>query len=280
MNDQACVAFLQWALPHMGMRWKGFRKVRRQVCRRIRGRMAQVGVESLEAYRERLATDPGEWEHLAFLCRVTISRFGRDRGVWRLLADEVLPELARRAPVIRAWSAGCASGEEPFTLMLVRHLALGDRFPAVELQILATDVDPVLLERARVARYPKGTLRELDPDWVARAFRESGDELQLRDEFRRGVRFARQDIREQMPDGPFDLILCRNLGFTYFDEGEQVRLLRGMLERLATGGALVLGAHERLPPGDWPLEPWSPSEPVFRRSGPGQAAAKIEALRG
>jgi chemotaxis protein methyltransferase CheR len=265
MNDAECVSFLQWALPRMGMRWKGFRKVRRQVCRRIRRRMVELGVSGPEEYRERLQEDPEEWDRLAVLCRVTISRFCRDRGVYRFLSGSVLPVLAVGTSRFRAWSAGCASGEEPYTLNLLWHLEVAPRFPEVKLEILATDVDPTVLDRARRARYPGGSLRELDPDWVERGFVEEDGVYRLRPEFRKGVEFREEDLRSAMPPGPFHLILCRNLVFTYFDEDEQARLLARLLERLLSGGALVLGAHERLPPGDWPLERWSSSEPVYRK---------------
>lgn len=274
MGDSDCVAFLQWALPRMGMRWKGFRKVRRQVCRRIRNRMAELGLPRWRAYREYLEANPGEWEALAPLCRVTISRFHRDRGVFRLLRKEVLPRLAEGRTELRVWSAGCASGEEPHTLSLLWEMELRERFPGTRLEILATDVDPVVLARAREARYPPGALRELPPGWAEEAFGPEGEEgHRLRDRFREGIRFRLQDIRREMPQGPFHLILCRNLVFTYFDEEEQRRILSRLLRRLGPGGFLVLGSHEALPTGDWPLERWSRGEPVYRRVGVGSGGS-------
>ena len=142
-----CVAFLQWALPRLGRRWAGYRKVRRQVCRRVRRRLEELGLDGFEAYRVRLEQDAGEWEVLDGLTNVTISRFFRDRGVFEFLREQVL------RPGMRVWSAGCASGEEPYTLALLCD----------GLDILATDVDPAMLRRAEAARYPPSALREL-PD--------------------------------------------------------------------------------------------------------------------
>jgi chemotaxis protein methyltransferase CheR len=107
------VTFLQQALPRLGRRWAGYRKVRRQVCRRIRHRIDELGPEGFEAYHAHLEAQPGEWEVLDGLMNVTISRFNRDRGVFEFLRDEVL------RPGMRVWSAGCASGEEPYTLALL-----------------------------------------------------------------------------------------------------------------------------------------------------------------
>ena len=115
MRDTDWVEFLQWCLPRMEMRWAGFRKVRRQVCRRIGRRLEELSLEDLQAYRDVLARRPREWEVLEGLCRVTISHFYRDRVVFDLLGRRILPELAgavrRRGGRLRCWSAGCASGK-------------------------------------------------------------------------------------------------------------------------------------------------------------------------
>ena len=126
--------------------------------------------------------------------------------------------------------------------------------------MLATDVDPVLLERARRARYPESSLRELPPDLRRRAF--AGDRLKL--ECRAQVDFAVHDLRAGSPDGPFDLVLCRNLVFTYFDDELQREVGGRLRASLRPGGALVVGAHEKLPEGLEALEPWSPYRGVYR----------------
>ena len=95
VKDADCTAFLQWALPRLGMRWPGFRRVRGQVCKRLRRRMAELGLRNLAAYRALLETHSGEWVPLDGLCRISISRFYRDQGVWRTLEREVLPPLGR-----------------------------------------------------------------------------------------------------------------------------------------------------------------------------------------
>lgn len=279
MNED-CVEFLQWALPRLGMRWAGFRKPRHQVCKRIARRIGELGLPGFAAYRGHLDANPAEWRVLDSLCRVTISRFRRDRGVFELIRHRLLPglaaaEAARVAAagtphgdaVVCCWSAGCASGEEPYTLSIIWRLGLGDQLPDVRLDILATDADETLLERARAACYPASTLRELPPDWVEAAFVRANGELCLRPPFCQGVSLLRQDIRHGMPAGPFHLVLCRNLVFTYYEPAVQARLLRGILDRLLPGGFLVLGAHEGLPPGHWPLEPIG-AEPVFRHTPP------------
>jgi chemotaxis protein methyltransferase CheR len=253
VRDDDCVAFLQWALPRLRLRWPGFRKVRRQVCRRISRRIAELELDGIKAYRARLEADPAEWAVLDGLCRVTISRFWRDRGVFEALRDEVLPALG---PRVVAWSAGCASGEEPYSLVLAADEA------DVRLRVLATDVDPVLLERGRRARYQESSLRELPPELRQRAFSDD----RLKAEYRARVEFALHDLRAGAPDGPFDLVLCRNVLFTYFEEEFQHEVGRSLAASLRPGGALVVGAHETLPEVFGGLEPWSATHGVYRRA--------------
>ena len=269
MRDVECVEFLQWALPRLRMRWPGFRKVRRQVCRRIERRLRELGLPGLDAYRAYLQANPEEWERLDGLCYVTVSRFYRDRGVFEFLQGAVLPELARQAcrrgAALEIWSAGCASGEEPYTLALIWHLALASQFPALALHVLATDVDETVLRRARAAEYPESSLRELPDAWRHAAFVELDGRYRLGRELRSSVTVRRHDLRQSPPSGPFDLVLCRNVAFTYFD----LDLQREVADRLAAcirpGGALVFGAHETLPEGAPGFVPWSASLRVYRR---------------
>jgi len=95
MKDAQCVAFLQQTLPRLGMRWAGYRKVRRQVCKRIDRRLHALGLADIESYAGYLETHPEEWESLDAFCRISISRFCRDRGSFDRLAQEVLPRLAQ-----------------------------------------------------------------------------------------------------------------------------------------------------------------------------------------
>lgn len=267
MRDEECVTLLQWALPRLGLRWQGFRRVRRQVCRRIARRLAELGLESATAYREHLQAHPEEWRVLDGLCRVTISRLWRDRAVFESLRDVVLPALG---PSVRAWSAGCASGEEPYSLVLAAASA------GVEIEVLATDVDPVLLERARRGCYTASSLRDLPDDLKARYV----DGGRLRPEVLSRVTFRLHDVRADPPAGAFDLVLCRNLAFTYY-AAEQARAVAGRLRKsLRPGGGLVVGAHEAPPQGLF--EPWLPDRGVWRRragdrcgaQGPGIASSQ------
>lgn len=254
MRDQDCVRLLQACLPRLELRWAGYRKVRRTVCKRTGRRMRELGITDLADYRRLLERSPAELARLDAFCRIPISRFYRDRGVFDALQHTLLPGLAERAAMrgeldVRCWSAGCASGEEVYTLRLLWDLGPQLRHPDMRLTILGTDADEVMLSRAAKACYPMGSFKDAPAHWLDRAFARHNDLLCLRPEFRRDVAFRREDIRERQPDGPFDLVLCRNLAFTYFTDGPQRRILASIQRRLWPGGLLVIGAQERLPPG-------------------------------
>jgi chemotaxis protein methyltransferase CheR len=254
MWDSECIAFLQWALPRLRMRWPGYRKVHRQVCKRVARRLASLGLADTFAYRAYLETHPDEWKQLDELCPIPISRFYRDRAVFDHLGQQLLPALAKAAEArgvhrIHVWSAGCGAGGEPYTVTILWRLSLEQQFPDLKLEILATDIDREQLGRAVVACYTGGSLRQLPATWIGTAFEESDGRYCLRPGFQAGVEFRQQDIRRQLPDGAFDLVLCRNLVFTYFEEQLQREIAVSLHDRLIPGGVLVLGIHEVLPPG-------------------------------
>lgn len=235
----------------MGFRASGFRRVRGQICKRIRRRLHELGLHDLAGYRRYLQGTPDEWETLDSLCHITISRFCRDRRVFDWLRRRGLPELAAQSVMdgrnrLTCWCAGCAGGEEPYTLRIIWNLCLASRFKGMRFEIVASDVDPVMLARARNAVYSVGSLRELPADLKDRAFVPEDQKFRLRDSFRSGTRFLQQDIRCEMPDGPFDLLLCRNLVFTYFAEPVQRKLLSRMSGRVRGGGFLIVGRDEKI----------------------------------
>jgi chemotaxis protein methyltransferase CheR len=268
--DQACIAFLKSYLPELQLRWTGYRKVHRLVGKRLNRRLVELGFADLDTYGALLRRDAGERARFEAMCRIPISRFYRDRRVFDVICQQVMPQaadaaIARGESVLRCWSAGCASGEEPYTLALLWRLGAGADRPRLDVSIVATDVDETMLRRAAAACYARGSLKDVPAAWIARAFAPSGDLLCLRPEFRQGVRFLLQDIRSAMPDGPFDIILCRNLVFTYFDDALQRRLLDQICERLAPRGCLVLGAQERLPADSVDLASIGRGLPIYRR---------------
>lgn len=273
MRDEECVDFLQWCLPQMGLRWAGFRKVRRTVCKRIGHRIRELALSDIAAYRGYLDQHSQEWKRLEEYCRIPISRFWRDRALFDWLAGTALPAFAaeamkRRERIVRCWCAGCASGEEPYSLRIAWTARAEPTEPLIRIVIIATDVDETMIARARAGRYSHGSLRDLPKEWLARAFERDGDEYVLRAEMRDGVEIIRQDLLRNWPDGPFDIIFCRNTAFTYFDRENQRKMLDRLAERLRENGLLIIGDHEKLPEGGPAFEQAADSLPVYRRIEP------------
>jgi chemotaxis protein methyltransferase CheR len=213
--------------------------------------MRDLGLDSYSAYRDRLESDPAEWPILDECCHITISRFFRDRGIFELVRWHVLPDIAARAERegrgIQVWSAGCASGEEAYTLRMLWDLEVASMSPSVSLSIIASDVDKAMLARAREGCFEPTTLRELPPALIEQAFDLVDSRYCIRPRYRDGIEFLDQDIRREMPSRLFDLILCRYVVFTYFAVPLQRRVLANMLKRLRPKGYLVIGTHEQLP---------------------------------
>ncbi|MFK7742759.1 MAG: protein-glutamate O-methyltransferase CheR [Planctomycetota bacterium] len=257
MTDSAADDFLRWALPKLGLRWSGYLRVRQRACKRIAKRLRELNITSLPGYREHLAAHPEEWRVLDGLCRIVVSRLYRDPPAWQRLRDETLPALAQRAEGsgrshLDAWSVGCACGEEPWTLTVLWQRELAAQYPSIELRVLATDADPRVLRRASEAIYPASSFRSAPADWRTPGsqdapFEAAAGGYRLRAAYRNRVAFACQDVRETMPAGPFDLILCRNMAFTYFEPGLQARIATELQARLRPAGSLVIGRHEQLP---------------------------------
>ena len=175
MDDRECVAFLHWCLPRLGLRWSGYRKVRRLVGKRLNRRLAELGLTDLCAYRAFLTSTPAEWARLDVMCRIPISRFYRDRGAFDVIIRQLLPQLAAMASArgmagIKCWSAGCASGEEPYTLSIGWRLCVVQNWPTLQLAVIATDADKTMIERAKAACYSRSSLKDLPQEWVERAF--------------------------------------------------------------------------------------------------------------
>ncbi len=253
------------------MRWSGFRRVRGQVCKRIQKRITELGFSDATTYHNYLADHAEEWKNLDRMCRVTISRFYRDQKVFTLLERRILPELARQAiqrndTVTRVWCVGCCSGEEPYSVALTWNLRLKSTFPHIPIHILATDTDQHLIDRAKLACYALSSLKELPHYWRKVAFVQENARYYLKPEHKNCVEFVSHDVRNAIPNGPFDLILCRNLVFTYFEFALQREVLSHLYQALRPEGQLVVGANELLPEGHTGFTTRSRSLGVYRKA--------------
>ncbi len=239
--------FLREVAPRLGLQWRPFN--RKGIKRRIERRMAEVGRSTFQDYLRKFEEEPEERELLATLLTVTISRFFRDRTVFDILAQSILPGLLKeeKRERLSIWSIGCASGEEPYSLFLLWKWRLEKAWPQVRLSVVATDIDGDLLKRAEERRYKKSSLREV-PEEIVEAFFEREDDLyRLKVPLGESIEFRRHDILREETYSDIDLVLCRNLAFTYFSKESQILVLKKIAFGLREKGYLVIGKDENLP---------------------------------
>lgn len=148
MTDAEGIDFLRWCLPRLRLAWHGYRlrRIRRRVYRRIEERMRQLALPDVGAYRAHLERDEDEWSVLETLCWIPISRFYRDRAVFEFLERPVLPALSAMAvergeTELRCWSAGCAAGEEPYTVAMIWRLRVASEHDTLIRAALAPLLD-------------------------------------------------------------------------------------------------------------------------------------------
>jgi chemotaxis methyl-accepting protein methylase len=218
--------------------------------RRIAVRMRACGVKSYQEYQELLERDAAEAARLKDTITINVTSFYRNAETWNLVRNRVLPELlGRDLSMIRAWSAGCSSGEEAYTLamMIAEFLDQQGRGQHLDrVTVDATDVDAQCLARANQARYPREALADVPASLAQRYFEERGAEYQVIDRVRRRVVVRASDLCiDPVPRRSYQLILCRNV-VIYFGRAMQERVFLDFAEALAPGGFLILGKVESL----------------------------------
>lgn len=217
--------------------------------RRLAVRLRARGVDSYQAYSRLL--DDREYDRLFDTLTINLTCFFRDASTFATLRDQILrPLLEARDRQgqrrFRAWSAGCASGEEPYSLAILLHQMLGPRIADWQLSILGTDLDERRLEQARSGVYGPFSFRGTQWPDLDRFFTVTAQGHALVPEVKALVRFRRHDLISEKPPGRFDLILCRNV-LIYFRRSQQTRIFTNFHQALHRNGILVLGRTEILP---------------------------------
>jgi len=236
--------------------------------RRLAVRMRARGVHTFEAYSAVLDGDAAEYDRLLDALTINVTKFWRNAETWRALEPYLVEQWRLRAGAVRGWSAGCASGEEPYSVAVAlaeTARAQGELALLGRARIDATDIDPDSLERTRAAAFPDVVFAEMPPPLIDRYFPGPAPRHPL-PLLRALVHPARHDLtREPPPQPPYDLIFCRNV-VIYFDRPMQERLFASFAEALAPGGVLVLGKVETLfGPARERLVLVDPRERIYRR---------------
>jgi two-component system CheB/CheR fusion protein len=221
---------------------------RSTLVRRVSTRMALLGVDSVGSYVDLLQVDPEEFTRLFDALLINVTGFFRDPPAWDYLAGEVLPKLLAGKPAgepIRVWSAGCASGEEAYSLAMLLAEQVGVGLMQERVKIYGTDVDEDALATARHGTYPAKAVSGVPDELLARYFEPSGSGYSLRPDLRRTVIFGRHDLVQATPISHIDVLACRNT-LMYLNAETQTRVLNRLHFALEEGGILFLGKAEML----------------------------------
>lgn len=238
------------------------------VHRRIRTRMRARGVAGSGEYARILSRDDEEIGRLLGAISTKVTSFFRDPGLYTFLDARVMPDLlaAPAGRTVRLWSAGCATGEEAYSLAALVATREPPR-PEGRVHVLGTDVDPTAIAAARRGQYPLSALRrvpvEIQRRWLT-VQREDAS-FKVNRELRAYTTFRVESLLAPVSTGAFDLILCRNV-FIYFEASLQERILVQLARALHPGGYLALGRVERIAgPARASFEPVHLRERVYRR---------------
>ncbi len=217
--------------------------------RRMQKRMQQLGIGSYSDYVEFLEVHPDEFLPLFNMVLINVTAFFRDPQAWQVLAEQILPRiLAGKGPdePVRCWSAGCASGEEAYTLAILLAEAMGDdqEFRR-RVKIYATDMDDEALAQARQGSYTAAQIEAIPEALRTKYFEPSGERFLFRPDLRRSLIFGRHDLLQDAAISRLDLLTCRNT-LMYFNAETQAKILARFHFALHRNGYLFLGKAETL----------------------------------
>jgi chemotaxis protein methyltransferase CheR len=252
-------------LTRFDLDWEGYRRVRKGVKKRLRRKWIELGVSRVEDFLAALDADPGLAETCRYLLTVSVSRFFRDVQLWTILEREILPFFAEHEKIL-VWSAGCARGEEVYSLKIVHDQWRRRAGAGPDLEIMATDLNPLYLDQARAGVYGLSGLRDVPEEVRAEYFEKLSGRKQVRvaEFLKEGVRWREHDLCSGVSPGRFSLVLLRNNVLTYESPATRARVLDRVLAGLVPGGFLIIGAKEELPPGREDLLPWPGGDYIFQ----------------
>lgn len=244
--DEAFEALLCYLRDSRGFDFTGYK--RNSLMRRVRHRMGQINCETFEEYLDVLQAQPDEFAALFNTILINVTTFFRDPESWDVVREGVIPQiLAERAPgeAIRIWSAGCASGQEAYTLAMLLAEALGPEEFRQRVKIYATDVDEQALGEARAAVYDAKAVESIPAELLTKYFDHTNSRYAFRKDLRRVIIFGRNDLVKDAPISRVDLLVCRNT-LMYLNADTQRNVLARLHFALAPQGTLFLGHAEML----------------------------------
>ena len=258
-----------------------FRNYKRPTLRRrIERRMADRGCRSAAEYLALIEDDPGELQALLASMLIKVTGFFRDQQTWDLLSRKVIPQMLsekRTGEEIRVWCAGCATGEEAFSVAILLATAMGPAFQNQEVKIFGTDADEKSVAFARRGVYSREQVKPLPADLLKTWFVEEPTGWSVRKDIRRSVVFGVNNLVSDAPISRLDLLVCRNV-FIYLDATLQKRVLTRFHYALRRNGLLLLGKSELIPFAGKIFDPIDLQHRIYRKDGRRDSAVAQERL--
>jgi chemotaxis protein methyltransferase CheR len=246
MDDDQFRQLLDW----FDFSWSGYRKVRKGVKKRISRHMQELKCSNINAYLNLLNQNAELRQECEKRMTVSISRFLRDRQLWYVLENDILPRMIEsEKKALRVWSAGCARGEEVYSFKILWDRLNKKYGQLPEIEMVATDIHAGYIEKAKVGVYSKSSLKEVQPEIREHYFdvRKSGNRFAIKAAFKEGIDWMVQDIFSNPPGSAFDIIFLRSNLLTYYKAHLKIEGLKSVLKALAPDGWLIVGSHEKLP---------------------------------
>jgi len=252
-TDGGLKPILDYLLEKRGFDFSGYHPA--MLERRIGQRLAATSSKDFGDYLCCLQRNAPELDRLLDVLTINVSRFFRDTLTFELIADRILPAMVRdkiqaRDHSLRVWSAGCARGEEPYSLAIIFHELLRKEEVAMNLHLFATDIDGGALVDAGGALYPLSSVENIKHRLLTKYFTPEGISFRLMPEIKERVTFSLYDMLDKKhgvpPEsvfGNFDLVVCRNL-LIYFNTEYQETIFEKLYHSLANHGYLILGEAE------------------------------------
>ena len=242
-KDFSLKDLLQELAELRGFDFRGYKRTTLE--RRFRKRMFQINQGSYAEYADYIGKNPDEVNALLNTILINVTEFFRDPPAWEILRHDVLPPILKQlkpGSTFRVWSAGCASGEEAYSIAIVLADFFGGRITDFDVKIYATDIDEQELTIGRRGEYSAEALRRVRPEWREKYFQGKGPFRVSRD-IRRMVIFGRSNLAQDAPISHVNLLICRNV-LIYFDSALQKQILQRLHYALEPGGILFLGKSE------------------------------------
>ena len=249
MDDQQFKTILSF----FGLSFQGYRKVRKGVKKRLVRHMQGLGCKMVLDYLERIRNNSTVMHECRLALTVSISRFFRDRMVWETIRKKVLSDLAQKNhKTIHIWSAGCARGEEVYSMKMIWEKAEKKELNLSRLRLLASDINPEYLKAAQKGVYGKTSLKEVGESDRKTFFhiRKNGKLFIVKPFLKNEISWQIIDLCTELPNQSFDLIFLRNNVLTYLDENLKELVFQNIVKKLKPGGFLIKGAHETIPEKD------------------------------